>query len=204
MRSTLCALLLVLLPAAAPAQQRQQPQRVLVEAVEIEGNRRLDDEALLRHVRTRPGDPYDVRRVQRDLQTLLDLGVFDTTATRFVVEDGVRGGKVITFQVSELPLIAELKLKGLPRGLAADDVLKVMRAKGVEEGGVCDPAALRRAVDAVKALLAARGLSDLSVGWHVEAISHWRVSVVFELTGGSANIRENGGGRESRFGKEIG
>ncbi|HEX8353561.1 MAG TPA: POTRA domain-containing protein [Pyrinomonadaceae bacterium] len=187
MRSLARVLLLLLsFSAAAHAQQSTPQRRVLVESVEIQGNRRLTDEELLARIRVRPGDPYDERRVHRDFQALLDLGVFDTTATRFMIEDGARGGKVVVFQVLELPLIAELKLKGLPRGLAEADVLKAVRAKGVQEGGVCDPAALRRALESVKALLAARGLSDLSVGWRVGELSLWRVSVVFEFTGGRA------------------
>ncbi len=190
MRISLCVALLLSLSAAVPAQRRQPPQhrRLLIEAVEIEGNRRLTDEELLARVRVRPGEPYDERRVQRDFQALLDLRLFDTTATRFMVEDGPRGGKVVIFHVVELPLIAGVKLKGLPRGLAEADVLKLIRAKGVEEGGVCDPAALRRAREAVKALLAARGLSDVSVEWHVSEIGQWRVSVVFELTEGRATF----------------
>lgn len=189
MRVVLCVALLLSLSPVVPAQRQQPPppqQRVLVEAVEIEGNRRLTDEELLTRVGLRLGDPYDERQVQRGFQSLLDLGVLDTTATRFMVEDGPRGGKVVIYHVVELPLIAELKLKGLPRGLAETDVLKVIRAKGVEEGGVCNPAALRRAREAVKALLAARDLSDISVEWHVSELSLWRVSVVFELTEGRA------------------
>jgi outer membrane protein assembly factor BamA len=180
MRIALCAALLLSLSAAA-APARQQRQRVLVESVEMEGNRRLTDEELLARVRVRPGDAYDERKVQRDFLSLLDLGIFDTTSTRFMIEDGVRGGKVVIFHVLELPLVDEVKLKGLPRGLAAADVLKVIRARGIEKGGVCDPAALRRAREAVRALLAARNLSDMSVEWHVSEISPWHVSVVFEL-----------------------
>ena len=182
MKFTLCALLLLSLSAAAPA-QRQTP-RVLVEAVEIEGNRRLKDEELLARVRIRPGDPYDESRVWRGFQSLLDLGVFDTMETRFMIEDGVRGGKVVIFHVVELPLIAELKLKGLPRGLDAADVLKAARAKGrgLEEGAAFDPAGLRRALESVRSLLAARGLSGVSAEGRVREISHWRVSVVIEMT----------------------
>lgn len=187
MRSTLCALLLLSLPAAAPAQRRPPPrQRVLVEAVEIEGNRRLTYEELFARVRVRPCEPYDERRVRRGLRSLLDLGLLDATATRFMVEDGLRVGKVVVFHVAELPLVAELKLKGLPRGLAAADVLEAARAKGrgLEEGAVFDPARLRRALGAVRSLLAARGRSGVSAEGHVREVSHWRVSVVIEMTEG--------------------
>jgi outer membrane protein assembly factor BamA len=189
MRTTLCALLLLSLAAVAPARQQRPPQqRVLVEAVEIEGNRRLTDEELFARVRIRPGDTYDERRVQRDFQSLLDLGIFDTTATRFMIEDGVRGGKVVVFQVVELPLVGGLRLKGLPRGVTRADVLRAMRANGAElkRGAPFEPASLRRAVAAVETLLRARGLPGLSVKGWVEQIELHRVLVAIEIGEGGA------------------
>lgn len=186
MRGTLSALLLAALAAAgasaAPAPQRQR-QRVLVEAVEIDGNYRLGEGELLRHVRTRRGRPYDEGQVMRDLHALLDLGVFDATQTRVSVGDGRRGGKVVVFTVAELPVVAELKVRGRPAGLAESEVLRAARAegRGLKEGGLLDPPAMRRALDGVRALLAARGLSGLSVGCSVDEVSAWRVSVVIEL-----------------------
>ncbi len=187
MRSTLCALLLLSLAAVAHAQQSPR-QRVLVETVEIEGNRRLTDEELLKHIRTRPGEPYSEQRSQRDLQSLLDLGVFDTTATRVTIEDGLRGGKVVIFTVTELPLLGGLRLKGLPRGVTRADVLRAMRANGaaLKRGTPYDPVALRRAVAAVDTLLRARGLSGLSLKGWVEQIELHRVFVTIEITEGRA------------------
>jgi outer membrane protein assembly factor BamA len=190
MRITLCSLLLVSLWAAAPARRQPPPPtrqtRVLVEAVEIEGHRRLKDEEVLKHIRVRPGDPYDERQALRDLQSLYDLGIFDPASTRMRVEDGPRGGKVVIFRVFELPLVDELKVEGLPRGLYEADVLRAARAKGrgLRRGAACDPAAVRRGLDGVRALLAARGLSDTEVGWRASEISLGHISVVVELSEG--------------------
>ncbi len=79
-------------PAAAAA-----PQRVLVESVEIEGNRRLRDEDVLYYIQTRPGDAYNEAQVQRDYQALLNLPFFDKTETRVATDDGPRGGKIVIF-----------------------------------------------------------------------------------------------------------
>ena len=189
MRATLCALLLLSLAAPAPARQPPPPQqRVLVEAVEIEGNRRLEDEEVLAHIRTRPGDPYSEQQVQRDFQALLDLGLFDNTETHFLIKDGVRGGKVVVFHVVELPLVGGLRLKGLPRGVTRADVLRAMRANGagLKRGAPFEPASLRRAVAAVETLLRARGLSGLSVKGWVEQIELHRVLVAIEISEGRA------------------
>src|SRR5215218_8039264 len=80
-------------PAPAPTQQ----QRVLVEDVQVEGNRRLRDEDVLYHIQTRPGDAYNEAQVQRDYQALLNLPFFDKTRTRVATTEGPRGGKVVIF-----------------------------------------------------------------------------------------------------------
>src|SRR4051812_30394993 len=79
-----------LTPRAAHAQNSQQ-QQVLVESVDVQGNRRLRDEDILYYVQTRPGDVFNQQQVERDLQAILALGFFDKTATRVLTEEGVRG-----------------------------------------------------------------------------------------------------------------
>src|SRR5436305_8233079 len=73
----------------------------LVEDVEIVGNRRLAAEELLKHIKTRAGDPYSEAQVQRDLQALVTLGVFYRQQTRVRTEVGQRGGVVVIFEVVE-------------------------------------------------------------------------------------------------------
>src|SRR5262245_39545001 len=92
--------------------QQTQPQ-VLVENVDIIGNRRLRKDDILYYIQTRPGDVYNVDQVQRDYQTLLSLTFFDKTATRVLTENGPRGGKNIIFEVKELPIIRDLTFDGL-------------------------------------------------------------------------------------------
>src|ERR1044072_5013925 len=122
--------------AAAPSQQ----QRILVEDVEVEGNRRLRDEDVLYHIQTRPGDTYNEAQIQRDYQALLNLPFFDKTEPRVAPPDGPRGGKVVIFYVKELPVIRELTFKGLS-SVGEADVLKEFREQrvGVTKETTYDP-----------------------------------------------------------------
>ncbi len=154
--------------AAVNSKQRRagmRAPRVLVEAVEVEGNRLLSDEEILAHVRARPGDVYDTQQVIRDLRALLDLGVFDRARTRVQTTAGLRGGTVVIFHVAELPVVAGLKFEGLPGELTEADVLQAFRAEGIRlaAGDAYDPAALSRALDVVRRLLAARGRKAMTV-----------------------------------------
>src|SRR6267378_1572735 len=93
----------------APAQRSSR----LVEGVAVIGYRRLSKEDILKHVKTKPGEVYSWKQVQRDLQSVLALGVFDKRETRVLQETGQRGGVVIIFEVVELPRILEISFKGL-------------------------------------------------------------------------------------------
>lgn len=190
-RALCAASLLLALHVAAAGQEsgprpRAKEERRLVEAVEVEGNRLLSDEEILARISARPGELYDERQVVRDLRALLDLGVFDRTRTRVKTEAGLRGGVVVIFHVSELPLIAELRFEGLPKGLKEADVLKALRREGVglAEGDVYDPAKLHRAAAVVKRLLAARGFRSMSVESFAEEVSATRVIVRISVSEG--------------------
>jgi outer membrane protein insertion porin family len=119
------------------------------------------------------------------LQSLLDLNAFDKTQTRVSTHAGLRGGVVVIFTVVELPLIKEVKFKGL-KGVTEADVVKALRERGVKlaTGDVYDQAQLRRALEVVRELFAVRGLSGLSVEAYTENLASTHISVEFRITEG--------------------
>lgn len=162
--SDMAAILGTLLKKSGAAQSPGPATPRLIDAVEIMGNRRLTDEEILSRIKTRPGDVYDEQKVLRDLQTLLDLRLFDTTLTNVSTKESLRGGVVVSFMVYELPLLDGLKFTGL-RGVSEADVLKALGERGIrlEKGAAFDPSQLTRAVEIIRQLLVERGLSGTSV-----------------------------------------
>ena len=163
---------------AAPA----GPQRVLVESVEIEGNRRLRDEDILYHIQTRPGDVFNEAQIQRDYQALLNLPFFDKTKVRVSTTDGPRGGKVVIFDVVELPVIRELTFKGL-KSVGEADVLKEFREQrvGIAREQTYDPVKVNNARRVIKELLAQRGHPNAVVTPESEEVSATSISLTFNV-----------------------
>ncbi len=91
----------LLFVSVRPVLAQQAAQDVLVEDVEIRGNRRIPKESILYYVQSKPGDRYSQALAQRDLEAILGLGFFDPLQTKLLLDDGPRGGKVIIFQVKE-------------------------------------------------------------------------------------------------------
>jgi TonB family protein len=157
----------------------------LVEEVLIEGNRRLTDEQIFSHLRTRPGERFVETTVRRDLQTLLDLGKFDTTQTRVSTEQGAQGGVVVIFSVVELPVIRSLAFKGL-RSVGEADILRALRERqtGVGRESVYDPAKVAAARRVILELLAARGRPGAAVEAEVTELSAVSVELTFVVNEG--------------------
>jgi outer membrane protein assembly factor BamA len=79
-------------------------------------------------------------QVERDLQAILSLGFFDKVETRVTIEDGPRGGFIVTFYVKELPIIRDIQFEGL-HSVPESDVLKTFRERrvGISKEAILDP-----------------------------------------------------------------
>src|SRR5215469_6902005 len=84
-----------------------QSQEVPVEAVHITGNRRIPESTVKIWITTREGEPYNPATLDRDIRALYAQGHFEDV--RVFAEDGTRGGKIVSFEVREWPLILDIK-----------------------------------------------------------------------------------------------
>src|SRR5437588_8360189 len=164
----------------------QQPQPRLVENVEVLGNRRLRKDDIIYYIQTRTGDTYNPAQVERDLQTILALGFFDKTETRVTIEDGPRGGVIVTFNVKELPIVRDIQFEGL-HSVTESDVLKAFRERrvGVSKEAIKDPVKVRNATRVLKELLAAKGHPNAVVNATEETVSATSVAITFVVNEGA-------------------
>lgn len=167
---------------SAPKIVEAQQSKPLIEAVEVIGNCRLRDKDILRHIRTRAGEVYDKFRVERDLEFIISLGLFNKTQTRVTTEAGMRGGIVVLFEVAELPLIKDLKFLGLSN-VQQVKVIELLRQKRIDitKGAVYDTDEVRKAIRVIKEFLASRHWSNVTVTSQVEMITASEVSLTLMI-----------------------
>jgi outer membrane protein assembly factor BamA len=166
---------------AQPPQRRQQ----LVEVVEVQGNYRLRDKDIFACIKTRPGEPFSERRMQRDLQRIIESGVFNKDQTRVITEQGARGGVVIIFEVFELPLILEVTFKGSEiAGIEESEVIKALRENRIylSKGETLDRDKVRAALHVIQDLLALRGRGNIRVEALEKVDSPMDVSIEFSFS----------------------
>ena len=75
---------------------------VRIAAIAPEGNERIDSGAILRKIKTKPGDAYSPATLRSDLKEIYKMGYFDNV--QIDIEDTPAGKKVV-FRVIEKPLI---------------------------------------------------------------------------------------------------
>lgn len=158
-------------------------QNKIIEAVDIYGNRLSSDEEILKHIKTRPGQQLNEKQLQEDLQALLKLGLFNPKGTRFLTEEGLRGGINVIFEIQELPIIAEVKFKGLRHISKEEIILELNQQKA--NVAVEKPFDLEKLNEAKKIisdyLIKQRGLISAKVETNVEFVSATTVNVVFVI-----------------------
>ncbi|WP_419663914.1 outer membrane protein assembly factor BamA [Desulfosarcina variabilis] len=88
---------------------RQLFHRELITHVRIEGNRRIESDAIERVIRTKAGDILRVGELSNDLKNIHKMGYFDDI--RVEAED-TDGGKAIVFHVKEKPTIRRISFSG--------------------------------------------------------------------------------------------
>ncbi|MFL6276335.1 MAG: outer membrane protein assembly factor BamA [Blastocatellia bacterium] len=158
-------------------------QNVSVEQVIIRGNRRIPESTIKIWIGTREGDPYNPAQLDRDVRALYAQGHFEDV--KVYSEEGTRGGKVITFEVRERPLLLDIKYEGL-KSVQQSAILEEFRKRsvGLSKESQYDPVKVRRAAAVVKELLANEGRPEAKVEPITEAISATAVALTFKVEEG--------------------
>ena len=168
------------LPQAAPAQNA-----VVVEDIEVRGNRRIPKDTILYSVKSKPGDLYSEAAARRDFEAVISMGVFDPLLAKLLVMDGPRGGKIIVFEVREYPIIRDIQYRRLKSVTESETLTRFKeRRVGISKDSPFDPVKAYGARKVIRELLAEKGRPDSTVEVEVEEISATSVALVFEVNEG--------------------
>jgi outer membrane protein insertion porin family len=135
-------------PQPGTPPQTLPPQKVA--EVVIRGNDKIPADQILAVVSTKAADPLNEEKLRNDVQSILNLGVFQDAVVRLEnVPDGVR----VVFVVVENPVVDKIEVKG-NTVILTDDILKAL---GVQTGAVLNTVTMRNGVRAVEKLYQDKG-----------------------------------------------
>jgi len=162
----LAALLLATVPLAATGQEGT------IREVRVEGNRRVEVDAIRAAVSQKKGKPFDRRAIAADVRALMKLGFFSDV----VVEvEGEPTSPVLIYRVSERPTVREARVEGNDE-LSKDDLKEAVELKPF---ALLDLAAVQKDVKRIQEKYVEKGFYLASVTHRLEDKPDNQVDVVY-------------------------
>lgn len=150
----LCLLLATVLSASLAF---GQPTGTIGE-IEVDGNLRVESQAIRGHISSKVGEPLNETVVDEDVKSIYKMGFFQQVNA----EVTHRGGKlVLIFHVNELPYITDIKLEGLKKMKTTDE--KIQESLKLHPGAILDYQAVDATEKALTKVYQDKGYMDASV-----------------------------------------
>lgn len=149
-------------------------QSIMVEDVKVQGNQRIEKDAILAVVRTRPGSVLDYEKLDKDLRDIYNMGYFSDV--KIWLKDGKRG-KIVIFIVKEKPVIAKIVFEGNKK--IKEDKLK--KEIGIKLYSMLNYSALRESINKLKDYYAQRGYYNAEINYEVISMPKNQVTIKYKI-----------------------
>jgi outer membrane protein insertion porin family len=151
----------------------EPPQTVAT--VGVEGNLRVEQDAIRVQLRTRPGEPYDPAVLDADVRAIYGMGFFDQVDAD-VSPAGERQVAVV-FRVKERPLVRAVKVEG------ADEIEteEIEGALKVRPRTILDPEKVRQGIEAARKLYVDKGYLDATITYTTTVVGENEVDLLYKI-----------------------
>ncbi|RLC30699.1 MAG: outer membrane protein assembly factor BamA [Deltaproteobacteria bacterium] len=174
-------LLVVLAPNVVPgfvrAQEAAQKPPVYVDSVQVEGNQRIEKEAILAVVKTRKGDLFDQDQLDQDLRDIYRMKYF--TDVRIELKEGEKG-KIVVFRVKEKPSIGEVVFKGNRKMKEAD----LKEEAAIKLYSVLDDNEIKQSINRLLAYYRQKGYYNAEIRSKIEPLPKNQVRLKYIIVEG--------------------
>jgi outer membrane protein insertion porin family len=151
-----------------------------IERVFIRGNRRIPEQMIKSWIGVRKGDSYSPEQLDRDVRSLHAMGHFEDV--KVYVEEGLGRDKIVTFEVSERPLIQEIAFEGIDQDTQTEAREKWRNQEiDFSQYSEYDAVKVKRAAAVIHDLLVKRGDQRAKVTPMVRRQTVTTVSIGFKL-----------------------
>ncbi len=157
----------LLLALAAPAAAAEDAPRIA--AVEVEGNRRVEADAVRAAV-SRKGAVLDLRKLDADVRALMRLGFFEDVVVELA---GPPAAPTLVFRVTERRTVREATIVGNDE-LSKDDLKDTIEVKPFS---MLDPVAIKKDVKKIQEKYVEKGYYLAAVTWRLEELPDNQVAV---------------------------
>jgi outer membrane protein insertion porin family len=151
---------------------RAEEEELRIKAIKVEGNRRVEIDAIKAVLSTKAGQPLDRKKLQSDIRSVLKLGYFSDVV---VEEEGDPKAPILVIRVREKPAVRDVKIVGNDE-LSNDDLKDTVDVKPFS---ILDTAALRRNAKKIQEKYVEKGYYLSEVKYEIDDQPDNQVSVRF-------------------------
>lgn len=174
------------LGAEAQTQSNPAQAQEFIERIDWGGLRRIRRDTVNARIFSRVNDPYNEETLRRDFQALWNTQFFEDVKLRVEDSPDKPGGKIITWEVKERPVIRRIRYDGI-KSISESDILDRFKEKkvGLTVESQFDPTRIKKAEVVLKELLGEHGRQFATVTPQYERIaSSNAVILVFKINEG--------------------
>ena len=165
-------LFVVKCPAALWGQQAP-----VIKEINIQGNRKIESDAIRQRIQTRVGDPFSPEKIREEVERIFKMGFFDDV---MVEAEELEGGLRLIYVVKEKPSIRSIRIDG------AEEIEEeeIRDRIDIAVGTVFEPQAVGRNAERIRAFYEEEGFYTAQVVGRSEKVSDQEMDVVFEVQEG--------------------
>ena len=133
-------------------------KRETVFKLRVEGNKRIEADAILRKVKIQPGDIYRAGQISEDLKTVYAMGYFDDIRVEL---EKAPEGNIVIFRVKEKPTLRVVRIKGN----RIFDTEKIKENLNVKTGAIINEVRIRQDVDRIEQFYKDKNYHNVQVAY---------------------------------------
>ncbi len=159
-------------PAEPVPETAAEPTGPVVGAIEVEGNRRVEIDAIKAAMTTKVGAAIDSKSLQADVRAVMKLGYFSDVA---IEEKGSPARPTLVVKVVEKPSVQDFKIEGNDE-ISTDDLKEAVEVKRY---AILDLTSVRKTVKKIQEKYTEKGFYLADVTFRLEDRPDNQVVVVF-------------------------
>jgi len=148
----------------------------MIKAIQVEGNERIESDAIKRAMRTQKGDPYIPAKLSEDLETIYRMGYFDDIRIEAHTEPD--GQKTIIFHVKEKPTIYKIRIKGN----SVFDEEKIRESIDISMGSILNIFDVQENIERIVAMYKEKNYHNVVVDYTLEEKENNQTEITFNIT----------------------
>jgi len=148
----------------------------MIRNIVVQGNERIESDAIKRAMKTQIGDPYVPAKLSEDLEIIYRMGYFDDI--RIEAETDSDGGQIVIFHVKEKPTIYKIHIKGN----SVFDEEKIRENIDISMGSILNVYDVQENISRIEAMYKEKNYHNIKVDYELKDREHNQTEITFRMT----------------------